>query len=54
MMASDFIANTLSGSIFGAALTAAGVYLPNIIIGQMALKEFHMIKVFFTASAASA
>jgi hypothetical protein len=53
-MASDFIANTLSGSVFGAALTAAGVYLPNVILDQMALKDFHMMKVFITASASSA
>ena len=53
-MAFDFIANTLSGSIFGATLTAAGVYLPIVIQDQMALKEFHMMKVFLTASASSA
>jgi hypothetical protein len=53
-MALELIANTLRGGIFGAALTAAGVYSPQIILDQMALKEFHMMKVFLTASASSA
>lgn len=53
-MASDPYANALRGIVFGAALTAAGVWSPKIIIDQMALKEFHMMKVFLTASASSA
>ncbi|KAM3079512.1 hypothetical protein ACMFMG_005933 [Clarireedia jacksonii] len=43
----------LSGSIFGAALTAAGVYSPTVIVSQMKLESFHMLKVFLSASATS-
>jgi hypothetical protein len=53
-MATDLLANSMRGAVFGAALTASGVYLPQIILDQMALKEFHMMKVFLTASASSA
>lgn len=44
----------LSGALFGAALTAAGVYSPTVIISQMKLESFHMLKVFLSASATSA
>lgn len=43
-----------AGSIFGGAITAAGVYHPSVIIGQMKLEDFHMLKVFLTATATSA
>ncbi|KAG0645819.1 non sense mediated decay [Hyphodiscus hymeniophilus] len=43
-----------AGSIFGAALTSAGVYHPAVIIGQMTLQDFTMLKVFLTAAAISA
>ena len=46
--------SVLSGSIFGAALIAAGVYSPRVIIGQMQLGDFHMLKTFLAASASSA
>ncbi|KAH7346209.1 YeeE/YedE family protein [Rhexocercosporidium sp. MPI-PUGE-AT-0058] len=48
------IKSMLSGSIFGAALIAAGVYSPSVIIGQMQLSDFHMLKTFLAASASSA
>lgn len=48
------ITSILSGALFGAALTAAGVYSPNVIISQMKLESFHMLKVFLSASATSA
>jgi len=51
---SELAITTARGTVFGAALTAAGVYLPSVIVDQMALREFHMIKVFLTASASSA
>ncbi|EAW12356.1 YeeE/YedE family protein [Aspergillus clavatus NRRL 1] len=51
---SDLISSTLTGALFGAALTVSGVYLPNTIISQMKLQDFHMLKVFLTASSASA
>jgi len=44
----------LSGSLFGAAITAAGVYSPAVIIGQLKLEDFHMLKSFIAASASSA
>jgi hypothetical protein len=43
-----------AGAIFGAALTAAGVYHPSVIIGQMRMEDFLMLKVFLTATATSA
>ncbi len=53
-----FLTRTLNsvaaGAIFGVALTAAGVYSPSVIIGQMQLSDFHMLKAFLAASASSA
>jgi len=46
--------SVLSGAIFGAALTAAGVYSPTVIIEQMHFQDFHMMKAFLSASASSA
>lgn len=46
--------SVLAGAGFGAALTAAGVFSPAIIIGQLRLENFHMLKTFLTASATSA
>jgi len=46
--------SVLSGAIFGAALTAAGVYSPTVIIRQMHFEDFHMMKAFMSASASSA
>ena len=46
--------NILSGAIFGAALTAAGMYSPSTIIEQMNFTSFHMMKGFLSASATSA
>ncbi|KIW18522.1 hypothetical protein PV08_02810 [Exophiala spinifera] len=43
-----------SGAIFGSALTASGVYAPSVIISQMGLSNFHMLKSFLAASACSA
>jgi hypothetical protein len=47
-------ANAVRGAIFGAALTATGVWSPQIIIDQMSLRSLHMMRVFLTASASSA
>ncbi|PBP20194.1 YeeE/YedE family protein [Diplocarpon rosae] len=44
----------LSGATFGAALIAAGVYSPSVIIGQLQLRDYHMLKTFLAASASSA
>ncbi|KAF4635757.1 hypothetical protein G7Y89_g2349 [Cudoniella acicularis] len=46
--------NIASGALFGSALTAAGMYSPSTIIGQMHLTNFHMMKGFLAASASSA
>jgi hypothetical protein len=46
--------SVVSGALFGAALMSAGVYSPHIIIGQMKLVDFHMLKAFIAASASSA
>jgi uncharacterized membrane protein YedE/YeeE len=51
---SAMITTATSGALFGAALTFAGVSSPNIIIGQLQLRDFHMLKVFLTATSASA
>jgi len=53
-MTLDLVANAVRGTMFGGALTAAGVYSPQIILDQMSLRDFHMMKVFLTASASSA
>jgi len=53
-MAIERASNCARGMIFGAALTASGVAIPDIINQQFALTEFHMLKVFLTASASSA
>jgi hypothetical protein len=52
-MAPNALTVATSGALFGAAVTTAGVYLPSIIVEQMHLRQFHMLKVFLTASAAS-
>ncbi|KAH6690359.1 YeeE/YedE family protein [Plectosphaerella plurivora] len=44
----------LSGLGFGAALVAAGVYQPGIIIKQLKLEDWHMIQAFLAATASSA
>lgn len=48
------LTNLVSGALFGAALMSAGVYSPHVIIGQMKLENFHMLKAFLAASASSA
>jgi hypothetical protein len=53
-MSTTTIKSVTSGAIFGAAVTAAGVFSPSVIVRQMQLQEFHMLKVFLAASASSA
>jgi hypothetical protein len=48
------IAKLCAGVVFGAALTASGVYSPWVIIEQMKLRNFHMLQAFMTATATSA
>ncbi len=47
------MATVLSGMAFGAALTAAGVYQPSVIISQLQLQNWHMIQSFLAAAASS-
>lgn len=44
----------LSGAAFGAALVAAGVYQPGVIISQFKFEDWHMMQVFMAATASSA
>lgn len=53
-MSPNLVASLVSGSLFGSALLVSGVYSPTIIINQFHLSDFHMLKVFLTASAGSA
>lgn len=47
--------NTLvTGAAFGAALTAAGVYQPSVILSQLKFENWHMMQAFLTAAASSA
>ncbi|KAK0714827.1 hypothetical protein B0H67DRAFT_490339 [Lasiosphaeris hirsuta] len=46
--------NIISGAVFGAGLTASGMYQPAVIMGQLKFESFHMIQVFLTATASSA
>jgi len=53
-MATSFISTGLSGALFGSALLLSGVYSPIIILSQLGLSDFYMLKVFLTASGSSA
>ena len=48
------LATVGAGALFGAALASSGVYLPSVIVSQMQMKDYHMLKVFLTASGSSA
>jgi len=50
----SLLPSAASGAIFGSALTASGVYAPSVIVSQMGLSNFHMLKSFLAASACSA
>ncbi|KAL2004501.1 hypothetical protein VTN00DRAFT_3473 [Thermoascus crustaceus] len=50
----DLLTSSTAGAIFGTALASSGVYLPSVTTSQMKLQDFHMLKVFLTASSASA
>ncbi|KAJ9643992.1 hypothetical protein H2199_003858 [Coniosporium tulheliwenetii] len=53
-MSSNILPTTIAGAIFGASLASSGVFLPSVIVSQMQLTSFHMLKVFMAASASSA
>lgn len=50
----NLLLSAASGAIFGSALTASGVYSTSVIISQLGLSNFHMLKSFLAASACSA
>ncbi|ETN36498.1 uncharacterized protein HMPREF1541_08776 [Cyphellophora europaea CBS 101466] len=50
----ELLAALASGTIFGSALTLAGVASPRVIIDQLRLTNFHMLLAFMSASACSA
>ncbi|KAI2618878.1 hypothetical protein GGR54DRAFT_630953 [Hypoxylon sp. NC1633] len=43
----------VSGVAFGAALTAAAVHQPDVIVAQMGFQNWHMVTTFLTASSTS-
>jgi hypothetical protein len=53
-MSTNLLANGAAGTLFGAALAVSGVYSPAVIVSQMQLADFHMLKVFLGASVSSA
>ncbi|KAI2635516.1 hypothetical protein GGS21DRAFT_490173 [Xylaria nigripes] len=50
---SNMLEPFLSGAVFGAALTAAGLCEPSVILSQMELQNWHMVQTFLTASGTS-
>lgn len=50
----NLLATTTSGALFGAALSAAGVASPSVILSQLRFENFHMFEVFLTATGCSA
>lgn len=53
-MLSESMATAATGTAFGAALAASGVYMPSVIIDQFRLTDFHMFHLFATAMGSSA
>ncbi|KAK5174847.1 hypothetical protein LTR16_011480, partial [Cryomyces antarcticus] len=53
-MSIDTLTTGTAGALFGAALASSGVWSPSVITSQMRLEDFHMLKVFLSASASSA
>ncbi|KAG5980418.1 hypothetical protein E4U55_004035 [Claviceps digitariae] len=47
-------ATAISGAAFGAAMAAAGFHDPGVVISQFKLEDWHMVKTFLAATAASA
>ena len=53
-MASNMVLNGAVGALFGASVTAAGVYKRSVIFSQLRLEDFHMLTVFLVATGCSA
>lgn len=45
--------NVLAGAAMGAALTAAGMYQPGVILAQFKFEDFSMLQTFLSAAAGS-
>jgi hypothetical protein len=50
----SLVSEYAAGTLFGAALFAAGVFAPSTIVAQMKLEDFTMVKAMLGASATSA
>lgn len=50
----SLVSEYAAGTLFGAALFAAGVFAPSTIIAQMKLEDFTMVRAMLAASATSA
>lgn len=51
----DSMLDTIAcGAAFGAALAAAAVHQPSVIVSQLGLTNFHMLESFLAAAASSA
>lgn len=50
----SIVIGLLMGTVFGVALEKARVFEPGMIVGQMQLRNFIMLKVFLTAVATGA
>ncbi|KAF3009407.1 hypothetical protein E8E14_009861 [Neopestalotiopsis sp. 37M] len=53
MDAKNTLTTIFCGSAFGAALTAAGMHRPEVILSQLTLSNFHMLESFLSAAAGS-
>jgi len=50
---STLVRQAVSGAAFGAALCLSGVWVPSVVLGQLRLEDFRMLRMFLTASGAS-
>ncbi|KAH7024642.1 uncharacterized protein B0I36DRAFT_424498 [Microdochium trichocladiopsis] len=50
---STMLQQAISGAAFGAALTLSGVWVPSVVLGQLKLDDFRMLRMFLTASGTS-
>ena len=46
----NMAAAVLSGAAFGAALAASAMYRPGLIVAQLRLEDFTMLRIFLTAT----
>lgn len=46
--------NVITGAAFGASLVASGIYQPQLLAMQFALKRWDMFQIFLTATGSTA